>query len=503
VDGNTFTTDIDVIYNGNYEYYIISYSDNYVSTSSNIVEISVNYIPSPYIISVSSEFITVTLVWAQDESYAKITQFNIFQNNTLVKTVDGNTFTTNIDVSNNEGYDYYIIAYSNYYYSNPSNTVSIYVDYVAQPPTNLIITSLSSSNGYATATLEWSPPASYDYTYPIYYNVFLNGVQIATNIANNVYIFSGLDFITAYTFGVQTSVTVDQITSSVVNISTTTIAPFNSVGSETPVYSSGVYTLFYNNTGSLTILSSLITSLNVILVGGGGGGSPGSTNISDVKGGGAGGGGESIKFTSSEFSINDQIDISIGSGGSGGVPGGSSASSGVNSSITLNSIYTAVGGSRAQGISGGVGGGSYGNGGATGNGNYSGGSGGQISSNNIISYGGGGGASGEEYNFEQRYFGGGAGGCAINGTNTIQVMTGGAGGGAGNTSQPSSTTGGNYYGGAGGLDVIDGDVVNQSGSSGNYGGGGGGGSGTRNSNKSAGSGGNGGRGYCSISFFYP
>ena len=136
----------------------------------------------------------------------------------------------------------------------------------------------------------------------------------------------------------------------------------------------GQYTLytFKSGTGSITFNSSTVAS--VLLVGGGGGG--GSAYSAYGEGAGGGGAG-AVGYGICTFDVGT-YNITVGSGGNGGIYNGIQSTSGQNSSITGSSINeTAYGGgfgggslAGQQGGVGGSGGGSYQNstnGGYTGN----------------------------------------------------------------------------------------------------------------------------------------
>ena len=226
--------------------------------------------------------------------------------------------------------------------------------------------------------------------------------------------------------------------------------PFNTITSSggTSV-SSGLYTVVSflttgNNTGSITINSSITNKFYYLLVAGGGGGG-------GFWGGGGGGGG----VLQGDFSISgsDTINFTIGDGGAGGV----GVNNGSNSVISYNSTpqYTAIGGGRGGDINapsnaGPSTGGSGGGAGAYGNPSpptpYTGASGTSGQGNS----GGNGAWAGYSPSTGNRAAGGGGGKGTIGANSTTD--NGGAGGNGVNSNQPgiSSIYGSTFYYGAGG-----------------------------------------------------
>jgi len=110
----------------------------------------------PFITSITSILYTVTLTWTFEISCnLNASNFYIYQNNILVKKVSGNTFTTNISVSNCTYYQYYIVAdnTTSKIISEKSNVVDIYIANI-EPPINLIEGPkvLKSITGFTTGT---------------------------------------------------------------------------------------------------------------------------------------------------------------------------------------------------------------------------------------------------------------------------------------------------------------------------------------------------------------
>jgi hypothetical protein len=106
--------------------YIMTNSDNKWPTNATLLS-SINPYP-PVIISITSNSNIVTLMWSQNENCIEISEFNIYQNGTLTKTVPGNILTTEIYIETNNYYVYYIVGKTNgNVFSNPSNMVNIFI----------------------------------------------------------------------------------------------------------------------------------------------------------------------------------------------------------------------------------------------------------------------------------------------------------------------------------------------------------------------------------------
>jgi hypothetical protein len=67
-------------------------------------------ISNPVITSITSNLNIVTITWTFNDACLPASNFNIYQDGVLVKSIDGNTFTTDVIVNNNGNYQYYIIA---------------------------------------------------------------------------------------------------------------------------------------------------------------------------------------------------------------------------------------------------------------------------------------------------------------------------------------------------------------------------------------------------------
>ena len=126
--------------------------------------------------------------------------------------------------------------------------------------------------------------------------------------------------------------------------------------------STGLVTITYNNSGTLTFLKSF-DQISYIVVsggGGGGGGGAGTPGIVGTDGGGGGGSAESYgTFNSSNFLSPDTLTITIGGGGSGGSSGSTTGGNGGNggiSSIINSSSQLSISADAGLGAAGKVGG---------------------------------------------------------------------------------------------------------------------------------------------------
>jgi hypothetical protein len=108
----------------------------YVMTNSgnkwpvNAVLFSASKPSPPDIISITNNINIITLKWTQSFFCLPVTNFNIYQNNVFLKTLPGNTFTTTVNANNSTTYEFYIIASNRDYFSDPSNIVSINIEYL-------------------------------------------------------------------------------------------------------------------------------------------------------------------------------------------------------------------------------------------------------------------------------------------------------------------------------------------------------------------------------------
>lgn len=106
--------------------YIMTNSDNKWPVNSTLLS-SVKPYP-PVITSATKVGDIVTLTWTQDETCLPVSQFYIYQDGVIIKTVNGDIFSTEvfIDTVTSVIYTFYIIAAtSGNVFSEPSNIVSI------------------------------------------------------------------------------------------------------------------------------------------------------------------------------------------------------------------------------------------------------------------------------------------------------------------------------------------------------------------------------------------
>jgi hypothetical protein len=152
----------------------------------------------PVITSISSDRNVVTLIWTFNSSCLPATNFNIYQDGILVKTVPSNIFTTTITtVDNCTTYEYYIKAenITAKATSDASNIVSIYVAYI-EPPSKLSYT----TTGSGTIQLKWNLPNP-NCQPAVSYNIYKDGLFIH-NTLSLIYIVTGLTNCDLYTFSV-------------------------------------------------------------------------------------------------------------------------------------------------------------------------------------------------------------------------------------------------------------------------------------------------------------
>jgi hypothetical protein len=165
--------------------------------------------PSPPIItSITSNLNIVTLTWSQSEICLPVSFFNIFQDGIIIQIVPGTIFTTDIAVDNCNTYEYFIIAVTNgsNIPSDPSNTVSITISYIA-PPTNLSYITIASG----TIQLNWTPNCE-----AVSYNIYQAGGFIG-NTSNTNFTVNNLINCNTYTFSVS-SLDINGIESTLVTI---------------------------------------------------------------------------------------------------------------------------------------------------------------------------------------------------------------------------------------------------------------------------------------------
>lgn len=107
--------------------YVMTNSTNKWPVNAELLS-SISLYPS-YINLITSNKNNVTINWNLTNNCLPATNFNIYQNDIIVKIVPGNIFTVDIIVNNNGVYKYYIISenITSKSVSNPSNIVSINV----------------------------------------------------------------------------------------------------------------------------------------------------------------------------------------------------------------------------------------------------------------------------------------------------------------------------------------------------------------------------------------
>ena len=176
--------------------YIMTNSDNKWPVNALLFS-SVRPLP-PIITSITSNFNVVTLIWTQSQDCLSVAFFNIFQDGNFVQSVPGIIFTADLIVNNCNTYNYFVIAVTNgsNVTSEPSNIVSIDINYLGGPPSNLVANIPTSQIIY----LDWEPAIDYcgDITYKIFQNTILIGnttdtkFNVTSLINCNTYTFSVL-----------------------------------------------------------------------------------------------------------------------------------------------------------------------------------------------------------------------------------------------------------------------------------------------------------------------
>ena len=122
-----------------------------------------------------------------------ISNFNIYQNGTLVQTVPYPLTSTTINnLNSNTTYTFYITSLSYITESSPSNSLYATTLYI-YPPTNL-----TGTSGCGTVSLTWQAPSNSS-CISYYYIYFLDGTFIAS-VTNTSYTVSGLNYNTPYSF---------------------------------------------------------------------------------------------------------------------------------------------------------------------------------------------------------------------------------------------------------------------------------------------------------------
>lgn len=205
-------------------------------------------ISNPVITSITSNKNIITLIWLLD-GCLPATNFNIYQDGILIKTVPGNVFTTEVIVSNCNSYQYYIVAenITAKQISDKSNIVEINIAYI-EPPTNLMYITLGSG------TIELSWDTSPSYCGNLSYGIYQDFTQIATVLAPiQYYQVSGLDNCVPYTF----SVSAIDINGESSLITLSDVVP---LWPDPPIYFSG----FYSSSTNITVFWGISSLLCVL-----------------------------------------------------------------------------------------------------------------------------------------------------------------------------------------------------------------------------------------------
>ena len=161
--------------------YIMTNSDNKWPVNA---ELSSSIKPyAPVLISVTSNFNVITLNWSQNEACVYVSEFDIFQDGVLIKSVNGLLFTTDVIVPNCNYYQYFIVGgTTGNVVSDPSNTVGINIAYI-EPPNNLSFNTPASN----TIQLTWSEPLSTPCVPAVSYNIYDNSGTFLNNTTNLYY----------------------------------------------------------------------------------------------------------------------------------------------------------------------------------------------------------------------------------------------------------------------------------------------------------------------------
>ena len=317
-------------------------------------------INSPYITSITSNKNIVTLTWTFNESCLSASNFNIFQDGNLVKSVPGNIFTTEVIVSNCNDYQYYIVAenITAHAISEASNIVNIQVStellisgclYTIAPNTSVILNIIKLNNICNVIN------------YIVYYTkdgITINNVTISSVAP---YIVDGLNINENYSFYVK-AILANGYNTNLSNtiLINTTYKPFTYTNAPIiPEYydsTNKIWSIIFNTTSNITFIQNINSTVFTTILGGGGGG--GDDNITKSATGGEGG----YQAVNSFNVINGSI-FSISSIGTAGNYGsaGSGGSAGGNTSFTGpdSGTYTVTGGFPGQTSGGQVSGASY------------------------------------------------------------------------------------------------------------------------------------------------
>jgi hypothetical protein len=290
---------------------------------------------------------SIGLTWENNViNCVEIDYYNIY--------VNGSFYTTSTVLSKSisgltvcDTYTFYVTSVSlSGLESDPSASLTFQLLWPG-PPTNVHIVNYDPTSGSLQATLGWDEPNTYICSIPyITYNIYLDSIEIASNVTSLSYLITGLEFYTQYVFGVQSSMVIDgnTFTSSIVTITYTTSYPFAAPGA-TVTYSSGTFTIIYTTVGSSTLtLYPAFPDLDVLVIGGGGGGAgtpvnpPSPTTTYQLWGSGGGGGGQAILYYKNT-TVNQTYSLTVGSGGTG-----SNTGNGADGTKSSFATYTSGGG---------------------------------------------------------------------------------------------------------------------------------------------------------------
>lgn len=497
----------------------------------------VNYKELVSAVQPNSPYLTVEITgndailnWTIDNQLIPISQFNIYENSSLIKSVPPNTRTTTIkNLNYNTIYSFMVASLVNMngkqelYYSNMVNI------YINSNIYSITLTGVPVSNDNTKVTLNWSTSS---YNGICSWQLYQNNILIGNYPTGTTSItLSGLIPGNIYTYYVKSLNCYNSVITQSNNLY---VRPINiQVQRTTP----GTY--------SLPLLTNYLYYNNVTVIGGGGGGGAGGVMGNDnessccgdvmgtendsgcIGGSGGGGGGISIKNTAVYITTQTSLSYTIGSGGSGGnsTSGQNGNSSTFDDGLSLSITANGGSGGLYNGTilpegnlminNGGLGGTSSGAdiNGTGGNGGNSGSIGSPTGENiGFVNYA----TSGSVSTITNGSGGGGGGGCIFRTAGSGGVYfdsvgasggnggNGAIGGSAGHYGDGGSGTGTIGYGGSGGGGVggnrFSDTTPTGSGGNGIYGSGGGGG-GASHTSSNIGNGGNGGNGFVGFTVY--
>jgi len=460
-------------------YYIYMITNSNIGYSSPSITIQVYIPPLYYPVDIEGYAITlgeVYLFWIPNTSsiVQVVTDWFIYYSpsdsgpgSPIQVSNNSTNFVTIPNLTNNQDYSIYIVAYNSTYdiYSNPSNIITINVPPL-YPPTDIEANAIGINEVYVSWVPNSSSVAQVVTDWFIYYSPSDSGpgspIQVSNNSTNSITIpnlTNNQDY-SIYIVAYNSTYDIYSNPSNTITLNLPQLPFYPTTSSDFTGFlnDDGNYIImFINSTSNFYFLYDDI-SFNFILVGWGGGGGGGTQG-----GGGGGGGGNITQSITPLLSVSGSIlNCVIGSGGTGGAISTDGHSGNITSiSYNSNSYYTSFvnnyGHYRTAAVQGGDGGGSGGgNGGIDKKGKPTLANG----SNGSNGGGGGGGSNGS--------FQGKGGNGAINNLTVYYYGTSfGAGGGGGGGNNTGGLPG-NSYAGAGGNNVAGSSATP------NYGGGGGG-----------------------------